>query len=335
MRKLAFVRAVRAAAVLTALGAATPCVAQDPAAARAPAAEIAEFARLALAIAQARDSAQRQLAMPRNKTPQAQQLLREQLAAEIAELKRRAGISEEEYQRRTYLVSTDSASRAAYDRTIATLTGAPIPGQIPAAAAALPVPPGAAGVHVGHVANAFADTPRGQGLLPTAIAEARTAAVHAQLALRAPEDLASIKMHAGHVAHAVDPTSVTAGPGAGYGVKRAALGVATHLDLAARAPGAPPNLATHAAHVGTAARNTVQRADEIVALARRIRAATSAADAAALASQLASLTNELVAGRDADADGRVGWKEGEGGLQQCEEHLKLMVAAPSASAGDR
>ena len=164
------------------------------------------------------------------------------------------------------------------------------------------------------------------GLLPAAMEEARVASVHAGLAARDPENLAAMKLHAGHVINAIDPSVVTSGPGLGYGVKRAALGVATHIDLAAKVPGAPANVVTHANHVGTSARNTVQRADAIVVLAQRIQAATSASDAAALVSQLVSLTNELVLGKDADADGKVTWKEGEGGLQQCDEHVKLLLA---------
>ena len=73
-----------------------------------------------------------------------------------------------------------------------------------------------------------------------------------------------MKLHAGHVINAVDPSVVASGPGLGYGVKRAALGVAAHIDLAAKTPGASPNIVTHAGHIGTSARNTVQRADAIV-----------------------------------------------------------------------
>jgi len=158
------------------------------------------------------------------------------------------------------------------------------------------------------------------------MAEARTAATHASLAARDPENLAAMKLHAGHVINAVDPTIVATGPGLGYGVKRAALGVATHIDLAAKVPGASQNVITHAGHVGTSARNTIQRADAIVALAQRIQAAMSAPEAAALVSQLVSLTNELVAGKDSDADGKVTWKDGEGGLAQCDEHVRLLLA---------
>jgi len=291
------------------------------------AADIEAFARLTVAISQARDSTQKLFALSRNATPLMQQQLRDQLATQIAGLLRQAGVSDDEYRRRTYLVSTDSAARTIYDQVVAKLTGAPIPGQVIATAApTVALPAGPVGMHLGHILNGFAETPGGQGLLPTAMAEARIAAQHAALAARDTGDLESMKRHAGHVIHAVDPTVVTSGPGLGYGVKRAAFGIATHVDLAAKSPGASPQVVTHAAHVGTSARNTVQRADQIVAVAKRVQAATTKADAVSLVSQLVALTTELVAGRDADADGKTTPKDGEGGLQLCEDHVRLMLA---------
>ena len=332
MQRRSFTR-VRAGVAVVALLAAGPGFAQSTPAPESKAAghhmareDVVAFAKVSIAVAQVRDSIQKQLAQPRNKTPQAQQQLREQLAAGVEQVLRVAGISEEEYRRKTYLVSTDSSSRAIFDETVAKLTGAPLPGQLAAGGRPVDVPAGPVGVHIGHVMNSFTDAPKGLGLLPTAMEEARTAAVHAGFAARDPENLGAMKMHAGHVINAVDPTVVAAGPGLGYGVKRAALGVATHADLAAKAPGASPDVVTHAGHVATSARTTVQRTDAIVALAQKIQAATAAPEAAALVSQLVSLTNELVMGKDIDADGKVTWKEGEGGLQQCDEHMRLLLA---------
>ncbi len=290
------------------------------------AADVVAFAKLSLSISQLRDSIQKELAQPRNETPQAQQQLRDQLAARISDALKRAGVSDADFSRRTYIVSSDSASRAVFDQTVAQLTGAPLPGQVSPVVPAVAVPAGPVGVHIGHVLNAFSDTPKGMGLLRAAMEESRTAAVHAGFAARDPENLGAMKMHAGHVINAVDPTVVAAGPGLGYGVKRAALGVAAHLDLAAKVPGASPNVILHAGHAATSARNTVQRADAIVAIAQKIQAATTASEAAGLVSQLVSLTNELVAGKDADADGKVTWKDGEGGLTQCDEHVMLLLA---------
>jgi hypothetical protein len=330
-----FARGVRLTLALATMTIAAPCLAQITPASQSPAAshiahdDVVAFATLSLSVAQVRDSIQKQLAQPRNKTPQAQQQLRDQLATQVAEILHHAGMSDEEYRRKTYLVSTDSASRAVFDSTMAKLTGAPLPGQLATTTPVVSVPAGPVGTHIGHVMNAFSDTPKGLGLLPTAMEEARIASVHAGLAARDPENLAAMKLHAGHVINAVDPGVVTSGPGLGYGVKRAALGVAAHIDLAAKAPGASANVVMHANHVGMSARNTVQRADAIVALAQRIQASASASDAAALVSQLVSLTNELVLGKDTDADGRVGPKEGEGGLQQCDEHVRLLLAGES------
>ena len=52
---------------------------------------------------------------------------------------------------------------------------------------------GAGHNHIGHVADAWNDTPDGQGLLPAALAEARIAAQHAGLAARDTSDLDAMK----------------------------------------------------------------------------------------------------------------------------------------------
>jgi hypothetical protein len=179
-------------------------------------------------------------------------------------------------------------------------------------------------VHIGHVMDGFRGTPDGQGLLPTALAEARIAVQHAALAARSPDDLDSMKRHAGHVLHAVDPSIETNGPGLGYGVKRAAAGVAQHIGLAASADGASANVKTHATHVSGAANGVVARADEIVELAQRIQAETSTANAASLVAGLVTLTEQLITGEDANGDGQTGWQREEGGLEQVQQHMELM-----------
>ena len=40
-----------------------------------------------------------------------------------------------------------------------------------------------------------------------------------------------------------------------------------------------------------------------------------------------SLAQQLVAGRDANADGLIRWDDPEGGLQQAQEHVNLLLAA--------
>jgi hypothetical protein len=284
--------------------------------------EIAQLARVQLAITTAHDSINARLAKPGNKKDKVQAQLQDTLRAQVAEILHHGGLTDAEFRRRTYIVSTDTAARRIYDSIVVVVTGAPLPGAL-ARGPQLPVPPGPVGVHIGHVVNGFGDTPGLQGLLPTAMGEARIATQHATLAAAQPTNLAYMQTHAGHVIHALDPKLIAAGPGLGYGLKRAATQVALHIEMAASAEGASPAVVTHSKHVAIAARNTVQRADQLLALAQKVQAATSAADAAALVSQMVSLANQLLAGADANGDGRVTIEEG--GLQLADEHVRLML----------
>jgi hypothetical protein len=196
-----------------------------------------------------------------------------------------------------------------------------------AASAAVKVPDGPVGVHLGHVMNSFADTPNKMGLLAVAQAEGRTAAQHAQLAQRSATNLDMMKLHAGHILNALDPSIQPMGPGLGYGLKKATAGVETHVDLAAKTAGASQNVILHANHVETSSKNTLLRVEQAISLCQRVQMAGSAADAAALISQLVSLTNQINVGADANGDGRITWEQGEGGIQQMKDHMDLMLAA--------
>jgi len=179
-------------------------------------------------------------------------------------------------------------------------------------------------VHMGHVLDKFPGTPDQQGLLTAALAEAKVAAQHAAFAAKSPDNLDAMKLHAGHVIHAIDPTVEMKGPGIGYGAKKASEGVAQHIDMAGKFNGASANVKTHSAHVSAAATSTATRAAEALAVAQKVRAASSASDAATLIAELQKLTEQLTAGADANGDGRVGWDAPEGGLQQAEQHMQLM-----------
>src|SRR5687767_3906623 len=156
-------------------------------------------------------------------------------------------MTDPEYQRQTYLVSSDTTSRRIFDSVVVAVTGAPLPGYA-ARAAILAVPAGPVGVHLGHVMNGFNETPSLQGLLPAALAEARIAIQHATLAGRQPENLEYMKTHVGHVVHALDPTIIKMGPGMGYGVRKATEGVIAHIGMAAAAQGASPTVVGHSKH---------------------------------------------------------------------------------------
>jgi hypothetical protein len=283
-------------------GAATPALSRE---------EIAAVARAQVAIVAARDSMNVQRAKQANKTAPMQEQLHTQFRAQVDDILQRVGLTDVEYQ-----------------SVVVAVTGAPLPGYA-ARAAVLPVPAGPAGVHIGHVVNGFNETPTLQGLLPAATAEARIAVQHAVLAGRQPGNLEYMKTHAGHVIHALNPAVITMGPGLGYGVTKAATGVATHIDLAAAAEGASPAVVMHAKHIATAARSVAERAGAALVIAQKVMTATTAAEAASLVSALTSAVEQLIAGVDLNGDGRITWEQGEGGLQQAEEHVKLMLSPPA------
>jgi hypothetical protein len=289
--------------------------------------DLAILAKTQLAITAAHDSSNKELSKAGNKTDKAQAELKDKLQARIAEILHHNGLTESQYRSATFLISTDTGARRVFDSITVALSGAPLPGAVQRGPQ-LPVPPGPAGLHAGHVANAFDDTPNlGQGLLPAAIAEARIAQQHATLATRQPQNLEYMKTHAGHVIHALDPASIPElmAPGLGYGVKKAATGVVTHIELAGAAPGAPQQVVLHSKHIAIAGRNTLVRVDQIIAIAQKVRAATTAAEAASLVSQMSALADQLMAGTDANSDGRITYDVGEGGLQHADDHIRMML----------
>jgi hypothetical protein len=178
--------------------------------------------------------------------------------------------------------------------------------------------------HIGHVADNFPQTPDKQGLLPTALAEAKIAAQHASLGAKNPDDLAGMKSHAGHVLHALDPGVEAKGPGKGYGLKKAAQGVAQHIEMAAKIDGASANVKTHSTHIAGAANSAATRTDEAIALAQKARNAATAGEAAAAMKDLNAALEGIVSGIDTNSDGRVNWAAPEGGLNQAQQHLEFL-----------
>jgi hypothetical protein len=184
--------------------------------------------------------------------------------------------------------------------------------------------PEAVHAHIRHLAEAFDGTPNGQGLVPTARAEAEIVVRHAALAAADPTNLDAIKLHVGHVLHAVDPTAMPSGPGLGYGLKQAAQGIAQHAETIWDTAEAPRPVRMHAEHVTVSGRNTLQRADSIAILARRILEATTAQQASSLVNDLKTLADQLIPGVDANRDNGIGWRRGEGGLEVVRQHLNVL-----------
>ncbi len=185
--------------------------------------------------------------------------------------------------------------------------------------------------HIGHVMSGWNDTPDGKGLLATAQAEAAIAIQHAEFAVSKTDDIDWMKTHVGHVLNAVDPSAMAKGPGLGYGVIKAAGGAAKHIEFAASSPDASDNVKAHATHVSTSAKNAVARAEQIVKLAKMIADEKSVFAVASWTRELKNLADEMQIGNDPDGDGKVTWKEGEGGLGVADTHMGFMMKAEKMS----
>src|SRR6185503_18626094 len=147
-----------------------------------------------------------------------------------------------------------------------------------------------------------------KGFLETAMAEADVAIQHATLGMKDLTSLDLMKRHSGHVLNALDPSLMAQGPGKGYGLKKAADNIANHITMAAQPADAAAGVKTHSVHVAASAKNTSARATEMITLAQKIQAATTAAEAKPLFEQLNAKAQELKAGLDANKDGKVDWK---------------------------
>ena len=183
--------------------------------------------------------------------------------------------------------------------------------------------------HIRHVMESSSETPREMGLLTVALSEVAIAREHAGYAAGGaedPGDLNSMQTHSAHVLHAVDPSRIDEGPGLGVGVKRATERIIYHIESAAASADATESVRTHAEHVATAARNAIVFVERIIALVGQIRATESAEEVAPLTDELEALSRQLSTGVDANGDGRVTWRGGEGGLEHVKQHMELMVA---------
>ena len=179
--------------------------------------------------------------------------------------------------------------------------------------------------HMGHVSQSWRDTPGSVGLLTILEEEAQIAAQHAGLAARDLSDLSSMQRHTRHVRHAIDATSESGGPGKGYGVLKGAQGVSRHVGLAAGSDDASDNVKRHSEHVKASAENVVSWTQEILQLSEKVLSASAANAAAPSVEQIQALTQQIVDGTDADGDGRVSWRPGEGGVAQAKQHMGLMA----------
>jgi hypothetical protein len=103
------------------------------------------------------------------------------------------------------------------------------------------------------------------------------------------------------------------------------VGCAKHIGFAAKGDGASKNVKAHAVHVSTSCENSVARANQIIAHGKKVLAANDAAAAAPHVMKLKILAGQLLSGADANGDGKISWKKGEGGLNEAMRHMGFMA----------
>ena len=177
--------------------------------------------------------------------------------------------------------------------------------------------------------TATSGTPDGQGLLPTAIAEARAVVDQAVRAERA-DDLATIHQAAGEILTALDPSLPRAGT-TWYGIRRAVQAIA--VEGAALAGDRAADAQRTAPRVADAVRNVLAWSDALAAVARQVREARDVAEARTLTPGLRRLAQQLLQGRDADGDGRVTFAAGEPGLQLLQVSVRTRAGTPPPRVG--
>ena len=143
--------------------------------------------------------------------------------------------------------------------------------------------------------TAWRDTPGAVGLLTAAASDARVAAAHALLTSKS-ETLDEMKMHAGHVLHALDPTIEPKGPASGYGMKKSAAGGLQHVGFAASVEDASPAVKAHAGVVSAKLTDTIATIDRAIATAQKIRAAGAPGEGLASTSELVSQISQISEG---------------------------------------
>lgn len=191
-------------------------------------------------------------------------------------------------------------------------------------------------MYIRFVVDQFATTPAQVGLLVGAQEQMDIAIYHSGLALEslAAGNLAEAKLHTEHVVNVLEGTDgpnygdwdgdgLAQNPGDGFGV-RAYLDWAKQQTALAAAPGASEEVVLHSAHVIVSADNAIAWLTEAEDAALRLLSSDSASEAQSHADQMNQLVNDVLVGRDLNADNYAAPAPGEGAIQTAYEHAQFM-----------
>lgn len=155
--------------------------------------------------------------------------------------------------------------------------------------------PSIAHVHVGHAVTAWPDTPGKKGLFDIAQQEAKIVAEHAGYAVAGAKDIREVKLHLGHVLHALNPALEKEGPGTGYGLMKSLDGSSDHLGFAAEVKDVSAQLKSGLPTVITALKPLRQEAQVLAILSRDARQTSDLAQVVAYAEEVRQRSEKLAA----------------------------------------
>jgi hypothetical protein len=167
--------------------------------------------------------------------------------------------------------------------------------------------------HLDRILVSHGDVPAKQGLLFSAMQDAKVAVQNAGFAVAADEP-AEAKDRISNVLHVIDPSfpgtpTVTASgiaafwPGTGFGLRRSVEAIAGQARAVGSRPGASEQVVTQAGQVVACAEETLGRIDRVVGLGQQVLAAGSAAEMAPLLTQIDDLTRIMMEAPAAEAAG--------------------------------
>lgn len=154
--------------------------------------------------------------------------------------------------------------------------------------------PSIAHVHVGHAVTAWPDTPGKKGLFDIAQQEAKIVAEHAGYAVAGARDINEVKMHLGHVLHALNPALEKEGPGTGYGLMKSLDGTADHLGFAGEVKDVSAHVKTGLPPIIAALKPLQQETQVLAVLARDARQSRDLAQVVAYAEEVRQRSEKLV-----------------------------------------
>jgi hypothetical protein len=178
--------------------------------------------------------------------------------------------------------------------------------------------------------TAASGTPQGKGVLTTALADAKTAAIEAAAAERASNDLLAMRLRAGIVLAALDPALSKTVTGT-YGVRPAVQAVVQQLTLL-RAADTKADAVRMVPAALTAAQNALRWCDGAIDLAQRMQSAQTAKEASALAPQLTTLIRQLAAGTNTSTEPHPIPSAADGGLLYVQLQMQMLKVGRDAVA---